>query len=125
MKLILSLLLLLPPVFSQALVEPVRVAIKVSQRDQYNRDLDTRLRAELNKLRYVAVVSGARAAHFDVYVVTAPIAEEIGCVGFSAAMVVISRRGTEVSIHTGRSPEQLAGHLAGKLEREFFKREKR
>src|SRR5262245_27760769 len=92
MKLIFSLLILLPKIFGQELGEQIRVAIKDSQRDEHNRELNKSLRAELNKLRYVALVSGDRAAQLEVHAVTAPIADEIGCAGFSAAMVVISRR---------------------------------
>jgi hypothetical protein len=57
---------------------------------------------------------------YDVYVVTAPIAEDIGCNGFSAAMMVTTSRGSEISLHTGRGPEMLARHLVEKLEREYF-----
>jgi hypothetical protein len=113
---------LLLPLFvpCQALLDPVRVSVKVSQRDQYNSDLDAAFRAELSKLRYVAITN--TRPQFEIYIITAPIAKDIGCEGFSAAMDVTDHRGTEKSLHTGRSPEYLGRHLAEKLKREFLER---
>lgn len=126
MRLLFSFLLLFVTsapagLLSQAPVEPIRVTIRESSQDRLNAEFNRALARELNKLGHVEFVSEKSPAHFDIVLSVAPLAKDIGCVGYAAAMTVRSAKSRgEQSIHTGSTPASIAKDLAAKLEREYF-----
>lgn len=122
MKILFLLLLLSAPVFGQAPVEPVKVTLATPEETAIDREFCRHVRAELNKLKRVAIVS--QGANFNVHLAAAPITEGQNrtVVGYAAAVLVIDPKTMRFKLLVLTGPEMsgMARRLAEKLNREFF-----
>src|SRR5262245_52734583 len=89
MKILFILLLLPIPVSAQALLEPTRVSITASKSQECSEWLADALRDELRQSGKVALRT--KGADWAVFLDVAPH-EELGCGGYSVAMLVVDRR---------------------------------
>lgn len=117
----LLLFLFLPSPISvgQEAVKPVRVEITSgSDEDGYSYELESKLRADLQRLRYV-IITEQRPDWRLVFAVS-----KDKC-GFIAAMVAVDMRGRSfLSLHTAPDMESLTGHLTDKVKADFLENRK-
>ena len=116
---LLSLLLLSSGSLGQGSLKPVRVEITSgSDEDGYSCELESKVRADLQKLRYV-IITEQRPDWRAVFAVS-----KDKC-GFIAAMVVADTRGRSfLSLHTASDMASLVNHLTGKLKSDFLEKRK-
>ncbi len=117
--LLLSLLLLSSSSLGQETLKPARVEITSgSDEDGYSYELEAKVRADLQKLRYV-IITEQRPDWRVVFAVS-----KDKC-GFIAAMVAVDARGASfLSLHTAPDMASLVEHLTGKLKSDFLEKRK-
>lgn len=119
LAILLFLFLPSPIPIGQEIVKPIRVEI-TSGSDEYgySYDLESKIRADLQKLRYV-ITTDQRPDWRLVFAVS-----KDKC-GFIAAMVAVDQHGRSfLSLHTAPDMDSLTDHLSEKIKSDFLEKRK-
>lgn len=115
-----STLLLLPLLFAPAIalaqtpIEPIRVQV-VAPQNEINEQASAAIRAELRKLRDVAIVQ--RRHDYKILLAATPV----DCGGYAIAVVLIEREGSgALQCYANPTLEGAAEHLVGRLNNEHL-----